>query len=55
MELYVIQETAMGKRADIMIPTYGIKVKIEAINPNRKGFGTPIIQSPMLFNKPTIK
>ena len=33
----------------------GLKVKIEAIKPNRKGFGIPIIQSPMLFNNPTIK
>jgi hypothetical protein len=34
----------------------GIKAKIEAINPNRKGLGKfQLVQSPMLFNKPTIK
>ncbi len=55
IELYVIQETAMGKSDDIMIPTYGIKVRIEAIKPNRNGCGTPIINSPILFNNPTIK
>jgi hypothetical protein len=37
IELYVIQETAIGNSDDIMIPTDVIKVRIEAINTNRNG------------------
>ena len=45
----------IGRRDDISIPIYGINVKMEAMNPNKKGCEIPIIAKPIPFKIPTIK
>ena len=54
IELYVSHETVIGKITAIIIPMYGITVKTEAINPNKKGYGMPIIHRSSPFSIPTI-